>query len=308
MKKNIVKIEPILKEKIWGGNVLKSWFPQSEHNDNIGEAWIVVAKTNESNEISHKKGTLFNYLTEYSDEFPMKTLELPFRITIIDAKEQLSIQVHPTTEYAHAKGLPSSLDEAWIILNSDIETKIQIGHNASNFDELEKMIMKSKWDKLLKYRSVKKGETYFIKAGVMHALGSNSLVFEISQALDVTYRVYDYNRIDTSTNTTRELHVKEALENITINQTDIQPIINPIINNESYMYTQKIRCQYFSVDEYNISGTSEIVVENWGFLTIISGSGSINGIAVNLGETLLIPLSSRKLNCSGNFVFFFSFT
>jgi mannose-6-phosphate isomerase len=231
---------------------------------------------------------------------------LPFRISIIDAKDDLSIQVHPTEAYAHQTGLSSGLSEAWIILEAIPDARIQLGHHGISKEELKKMIHLQQWNDLLRYEPVVKGEVFYIEAGTMHAIGKGILVYEISQAVDVTYRIYDYDRVDSSTNKKRELHVEQALDVLTVPDKGGHRVEFSTVVFDSYRHSQLIRTRFFNVDVYDVEKQTDLTLDNWGFLTVISSQGTINGVYVKTGETYLISSRHRRLTIDGDITFIFA--
>lgn len=306
MIQGLLKIEPHFVEKIWGGNISERWYGLPQSLNPIGEIWSACATEQFANDLPTANSTLDQWLIRHSDDYPMSYDQLPFRISIIDAKDDLSVQVHPTEAYAHKTGLSSGLSEAWIILETTPGAKIQLGHQAILKEELEEMIRLQQWNSLLRYEPVVKGEVFYIEAGTMHAIGKGILVYEISQAVDVTYRIYDYDRVDFSTKKKRELHVEQALDVLTVPDKGGHRVECPITVYESYRHSQPIITRFFTVDVYDVEKLTDLTLDNWGFLTVISSQGTINGVSVNTGDTYLISNRHRNLIIDGNVSFIFA--
>jgi mannose-6-phosphate isomerase len=306
MSEGILKVKPHFVEKIWGGDISEKWYGYSSHKIPVGEVWCVCATKQFSNRLHPSLFALNEWIVSHPDKYPMSTAELPFRISIIDAKDDLSIQVHPTEEYAQKVGLESGLSEAWIILEAKPEARIQLGHHALTQKELKEKILSHQWDDLLRYQSVSKDDVYYIEAGTMHAVGNGILVYEISQAADMTYRIFDYDRIDVSTGKKRELHIDEALEVLTVTDQQLEKIDYSLRLYESYRHGELIKTRFFCVDTYEINQSASVTLNSWGFLTVISSEGSLNGIEAKTGDTFLVAEQSTVISVVGSLKLIFA--
>lgn len=225
------------------------------------------------------------------DRFPLLT-------KIIDAKKDLSIQVHPDDEYA-AKNENGSLGktECWFIMDALPGTKIIIGHNAKNSDEVKSMIENHQWNNFIREVPVHKGDFFFIEPGTVHAIKGGTVILETQQSSDVTYRVYDYDRLQDGKK--RPLHIKQSID--VIKAPFVQKKV-PLNQNKklSESFTQLVSCEFFTVWHAKISG--EISFEQtMPFLlcSVISGKGKINGTEIKKAEHFILPSGFGKATFEG---------
>mgnify|MGYP002414191302 FL=1 len=270
----IYKLKPIFLEKIWGGQKLKSTY--SSELSNIGEVWGVSAHRSNANMIQHSNKTLrdlYHNERHLFGNYPSE--EFPILMKIIDAKEDLSVQVHPDNAYAHTFHSLGK-EECWYILDASEDAEILIGHQSNHKDALIEAIQNNETMQVLKKYPIKKGDYFYIPAGTVHAILKNTVVLEVSQSSDIAYRLYDYNRIDQK-GQTRDLHVKEALDVINI------PDNRVIRNHIDKFFTFKVNKN---------THTSSCVAHKYGdYIGIIKGHGYINEQSVKFGDFYMI--SSR---------------
>lgn len=205
---NIIKLKPVFKDMIWGGTRLRECFGYNIPSESTGECWAISAHKNGDCEIDSEEcsGKTLSWLYKNHRELfgNIENSEFPLLVKIIDAANNLSIQVHPDDKYANEiEKQQFGKTEAWYILGCNDDTLLEIGHNASSKEELADMIKAGKWDKLLNYIPVKKGDFFCIPPGTVHAICKNTLIYEIQQSSDLTYRLYDYNRYMIITELTR---------------------------------------------------------------------------------------------------------
>ncbi len=306
MNYGLLKVQPHFVEKIWGGNISERWYNVSSPNKPIGEIWSVCATQQVTNFLPEVDLSLDQWLRQNPDQYPTTFNELPFRISIIDAKEDLSVQVHPTDEYAEIIGLPSGLSEAWLIIEADPHARIQLGHKAHTKEELTEKIENNQWNELLNYLPVSTDDVFFIEAGTMHAIGKGILVYEISQATDCTYRIYDYDRIDPTTNLKRELHIGHALNVLTVGDIGDHKITGQCSDFGSYRLYELIRSRFFDVNKIEVVESADIPLKTWGFLTVTSSSGMINGVQARAGDTFLVSNDQRSVFIEGSLTCMFA--
>ena len=273
----IIRLEPIPLTKIWGGDKLSNMynFPLT----NIGEIWGISAHKSNSNEIINGKfkGISFRELyinhREYFGHYPKD--EFPLLFKVIDAKGDLSVQVHPDNDYASIHKNSYGKDECWYILEAKNNSKIQIGHKARNRDELNNAIIKNSLEEMLEYHSVGEGDYYYIPSGKVHAICKNTTLLEVSQSCDITYRLYDYNRLDNGK--LRKLHVKNALDVISFPDTK-----NVTKHNDKYF-------------KFNIIDVKHECLKSDKFgdyLYIVDGIGTVDDEHISKGDFLVITSNS----------------
>ena len=215
--KTIIKLKPVFKEIVWGGNRLKNDYGFESELNNIAEAWMLCARADGDNVIENGEhsGKSFKEFIKDNKELlgtkGSKYEEFPLLIKFIDAKADLSVQVHPDDEYAKIHENSYGKTEAWYILDCDEGAELIYGFNKQlTADEFRKSIADNTFLEYVNKVKVKKGDVFFISAGTLHAIGSGILLAEVQQNCNTTYRVYDYNRLVDGK--PRELHVEKALD------------------------------------------------------------------------------------------------
>ncbi len=219
-EEKVLKLKSVYKDYIWGGTKIRDILRKDTGDmERIAESWEVSTHADGQSAIAEGEFA-GKSLCEYFDligwnklgEYGNKYHNLPILVKYIDAKENLSIQVHPDDEYSRANENDSGKNEMWTVLDAEDNAFIYLGFNKdTNREEVERHIKNNTLEKLLNKIYVKKGETYYIPAGTVHAIGKGCLICEIQQTSNITYRLYDYGRKDKSGNS-RELHLKKALE------------------------------------------------------------------------------------------------
>lgn len=245
MTDKILKVNVVLKERIWGGNYLARKY-NSDNNNLLGEAWVFSGHENGQSKIlngTYKDMLINDVYLKYPKLFGGKKHDrFPLLIKVLDAEEDLSVQVHPDNDYALKHHNDFGKNECWYILDANPNSSIVFGVNAHNKSEFKLMIDNNNWSQALKKVFVKKDEFYDIPTGRVHAIGSGIKILEIQQSSDTTYRIYDYDRIDKLGNK-RELHIKEALDVIDYKESESSATIShgPV--------TRYVSNDYFTVDK-----------------------------------------------------------
>ena len=312
-----LKFKALLKQTIWGGDKIIPFKHLSEKLDKVGESWeISGVKDNETmvsegelvgqslNDIVRRyKGELVgkdNY-ERFGDEFPLL-------IKFIDARQDLSIQVHPTDEIAHKQGKRRGKTEMWYIMDSDPDAKLYCGLKEQITPEQYKKRVENDTitDALARY-SVKEGDVFFLPAGRIHAIGSGCFLAEIQQTSDVTYRIYDFKRKDKDGHY-RQLHTKEAAECINFKvennyRTEYVPQKNQGVS--------LVRCSYFCTAVYDLDEPMTIdysELDSFVILIGMKGEGIIvdnerNECVIRAGESILLPATTQTIKVSGTVKF-----
>lgn len=215
MKPYPLLFKPSFKERIWGGQKLKKILNCSDLEGNIGEAWVTSDHPNGKSVIVNGAltgKTLSDLLQVCPEWFSSSQIrKFPLLIKLLDSNDQLSVQVHPDDEYAFKnEGGESGKTECWYIIESEPGAEIVFGHTAKNKQEFIELSNEGKWNELLVRVPVKPGDFFFIHSGTVHALGKGIVLLEIQQNSDITYRIYDYNRVGLD-GKKRDLHFAKAL-------------------------------------------------------------------------------------------------
>lgn len=306
-----LQFDPILKERIWGGEKLKTQFNKPIQSPTTGESWELSTVSGDVSVISNGafKGKL---LTEIIEHFPNELLgtavykrfgkQFPLLFKFLDAREDLSIQVHPNDELAKERHNSFGKTEMWYVMQADKDARIIVGFKEnSNKEEYLKYLEANKLTDLLDEITVEEGEVYFLETGTVHAIGAGLVIAEIQQTSDITYRLYDFDRKDANGNT-RELHVDLALEAINYEKIESKKIYFKEANQSNAV----VDCPYFTtnfiplqdsvaVDKNGDTFTVYMCVE--GNFAIESGETTFR---YKKGDTVLIPAGLKNYVLSGN--------
>jgi mannose-6-phosphate isomerase/beta-glucosidase len=300
--KEIIFLEPIFKEMIWGGNRLKTDFGYDIPSDNTGECWAVSAHPNGDCTIKNGayKGEKLSSLWKNHRELfgGAKGDTFPLLIKIIDAKADLSIQVHPDDAYAK-KYENGSLGktECWYILDCDADGQIVVGHNAKDKEELKTMIAEQRWNELIRVLPIKKGDFFQIDPGTVHAIKAGTVILETQQNSDITYRLYDYGRL--SGGKPRELHIEKSIDVIKCPQVDKNTDRKEIIM-EQAVVEELETCQYYTVKKLKVDGKQVFAqTEPFTILSVIDGEGKIDGIKITKGDHFILPAAYGEYTVEG---------
>ena len=272
----VLMLEGKFVDKIWGGERLKEEFAYDIESDSVGEYWAVSAMEEFPSLIINGELAGEDLIEVYKDNRELfgnpKEEAFPLLVKIIDAKEDLSIQVHPDDEMG--KRLENSLGktECWYILN-DNESSIIYGLNAKDKDEAVKLINERKWKEVLKEVPAKNGDFFFVPAGTVHAIKKGCLILEIQQASDVTYRLYDYDRKDKDGNL-RGLHIDKSIEAIKLN--DIDNKTETSVDGDLRL-TKLTDNEFFQVRKYEIKSNKSLNrASDYLIESVIDGAGELN--------------------------------
>lgn len=286
---NSIKILPACKEYIWGGNKLRNYGIKSDGN-NIAEAWIFSFNPNGLS-LDKKGNTIDKILTneilgkKYS-KFPF----FPYLIKFIDANDNLSIQVHPSDEFALKHENSFGKTEMWYVLEAEKGAYLYLGlNNNYSSNEVKKAIKNNTICNLLNKVPVKAGDCYFVKSGTIHAIGKGIVIIEIQQNSALTYRVYDYDRVDKNGNH-RELHIDKALKVINFKKfTPKNNKKNPL-GKSKYFVVNKIKNKKLILSSKD-AGTT---------ISFIEGKGKIDNQSFKKGDTYFVPANSTS-KIEGNY-------
>jgi mannose-6-phosphate isomerase len=303
-----IKFNPILKEKIWGGKKLNKILNKETSRGNLGESWEISGVKGDISIVANGKlkgFSLRDLLEEYKDKILGKKIyaefdaDFPLLIKFIDANTELSVQLHPNDELAQQRHNSFGKTEMWYIMQADKGAKINIGFKDSiSKEEYISRLEEGKIVELLNFEEVKKGDSFFINTGKVHAIGAGVLLAEIQQTSDVTYRIYDWDRTDDEGNS-RELHTALAIDAIDFEKKNDFKLDYEKIENTS---SNVASCKYFTTNYLPIKGEIQKDYRNLDSFVIymcVGGNGivSINGNSekITMGETLLIPAENKEV-------------
>ena len=299
----ILKLSPSFKDYIWGGRKLMERYGVRDM-ERVAEAWVLSAHPDGPSYLPD--GTSFVEALAQMDaaalgEKAASFADFPQLIKLIDAQNDLSVQVHPSDAYALAHENQFGKTEMWYILDAEEGAGIYYGFQRDvTRAEVEESIRRDALTELLRFVPVQKGECYFIPAGTVHAIGKGLLIAEIQQNSNVTYRVYDYGRTDAAGNT-RPLHVEKALAVADLTRAaDPAPCVQTVIPGGTL--TELAACPYFRVTRLEAEGTVTLPVsDSFTGLLILSGEGTVDGVPFGQYDTFFIPADSGEVPLTGTF-------
>ena len=300
----ILFLDPVFKEMIWGGNQLAEKFGYEIPSDKTGECWAVSAHPNgdctvrEGEYAGRKLSELFKEEPELFGSLPLD--RFPLLIKIIDAKADLSIQVHPDDAYAkvHENGSLGKT-ECWYILDCPEDATLVVGHNAGSREELKEMIDQKRWSELIREVPVKKGDFIQINPGTVHAIKGGLMILETQQNSDITYRVYDYDRL--SNGKPRELHVQQSIDVITVPAPSAEDSVSHAADLPANTMNELIACDYYKV--YKLTVTEPVSFEQehpFLIMSVIEGEGLVNGQMIRKGDHFILPSGFGKVELQGD--------
>jgi mannose-6-phosphate isomerase len=302
--------EPILKERIWGGSKLKKYLSKPITSENIGESWE-VSTVPESVSVVKNGSFKGKNLNELIDLYPEEILgtavfsqfgkQFPLLFKYLDAREDLSIQLHPNDELAKVRHNSFGKTEMWYVLQADANARLIVGfkENASKEDYLQQLASNSIVS-LLKEIPVKRGDVFLLETGTVHAIGAGLLIAEIQQTSDVTYRIYDWDRLDAD-GKGRELHTELALDAINYKATSAKKEYKTTENKS----TSLVDCPYFKTSLIPLNGETAITKTADSFLVFMCTEGSFElhfqseTYHYKSGDTILVPAILTSFSIKG---------
>lgn len=303
--------EPILQDRIWGGTKLQTYLGKENlPTATTGESWELSAI--EGNVSIVKNGSLTGKsLTELLESQPVEMLgtkvhekfgtRFPLLFKFLDARDDLSIQVHPNDELAKKRHNSFGKTEMWYVMQADEGSRIIVGFKDKSSPEqyLEHLKNKNLID-ILNQQEVKKGDVFFLETGTIHAIRAGIIIAEIQQTSDITYRIYDWDRVGTD-GKPRELHVEQALDAMNYNSTDTQKQYSKDINRSNNV----VDCPYFTTNYLPLNGEATIQKDGSSFTVYICTEGvytiTYNGANYRFrkGDTVLLPASIKAFMLTG---------
>lgn len=309
----IYQFENILKPVLWGGSKLTAFKQLPANDEPIGESWEISAVPGRESIVAsgEDKGLTLTQLVQrygaslvgedvyrrYGDQFPLL-------VKFIDAKRDLSIQVHPNDEQAQQRHGCAGKTEMWYIIQADDDALIRTGFNqVITPEEYERRVENNTILDVIHATPSSAGKTFFIPAGQIHAIGAGNLLAEIQQSSDITYRVYDYDRRDANGNP-RELHTRQAREVLNYDVIDsvvhYEPLPSPAV-------TPLVHCPKFNVDRVDFEdGYSMVMQQPHSFVvmmclmgeTVVTADG-MEPVHVHAGQTVLVPAVVNRIELAG---------
>ena len=304
----ILKLKPVFKDYIWGGTKLRDEYGFQSELTKLAEGWMLSCHKDGENIIENgdfEGKTLtevvyanLDYLGENGNAFEY----FPILIKLIDAKNDLSVQVHPNNEYAMRVENEYGKTECWYILDCDDDAELIYGFNKSiTSKEFKEKIADNTFLETVNKVKVKKGDLFFIEAGTLHAIGKGILLAEIQQNSNTTYRVYDYGRLGAD-GKPRELHVEKAIDvtNCTPPTRSTEPE-GELINKNGYSTQLLTKCDLFNVEKVSVDTSYTSTADEKSFVSVLvtDGNGRIEDIEFKKGDSLFIPANYGDFTITG---------
>ena len=301
---------PILKDRIWGGNKLKTYLNKPIVSETTGESWEISTVPGDISVVNSGvlKGKNINDIIDlYPNEILGKSViarfgkQFPLLFKFIDAKEDLSIQLHPNDDLAKERHDSFGKTEMWYVMQADESARLVVGFKKdSTKEEYLKHLESKNLVALLNESPVKKGDVFFLETGTIHAIGAGVMVAEIQQTSDITYRIYDWDRVDV-TGKGRELHTELALEAINYTATPAKIEYTEEVNNSvtvvncSYFITNIIALQDCFIWKRKKQAFTVFMCTNGQFEMVVNGEI----LRYNMGDTILIPAIIEHVTLKG---------
>lgn len=309
-------LQPMFQERIWGGKKLRTEFHYEIPNDLTGEAWVISAHPHGPSMITNgplEGKSLADAWNEHKELFNKKADEqgeYPLLVKILDAADDLSVQVHPNDQFAReVEGVPYGKTECWYVLSAEEGAELVLGHYAKTEEELAEMIDQGQWDKLLRRVKVKAGDFVYVPSGTIHAIGKGIVILETQQSSDITYRVYDYDRKDAAGNK-RELHLEQSKQVTTVPHQDAEVKQTEKVNG-GLVEKKLVEEQYFTVYHWELNGHADCEMDK-DFLqvSVVDGKAAItiDGTSFDLekGTHFILPHGVRQFKLDGKAEFIVS--
>lgn len=306
--------DPILKERIWGGDKLTTVFKKGSEKTGIGESWELSDVDGDISIVSNgplKGKSLKDLIQTYKGQLVGEKVyrafgnNFPILIKYIDAKTPLSIQVHPSNELAKKRHNSFGKNEMWYIMEAEENAELIVGFNKELTQEsYKRKLDEGKILEVLNTVEISKGDTFYIPTGRVHAIGAGVVLAEIQQTSDITYRIYDYKRVDVNTGKERELHTALALDAIDYKLYDTYKTAYTLKENES---SELVYSPYFKTNIIQLKGTMNkdySSLDSFVIYMCVEGNAEIKCkealYQLNLGQTMLLPATIEMVELISN--------
>ncbi|HCK24846.1 MAG TPA: mannose-6-phosphate isomerase [Bacteroides graminisolvens] len=309
-----LKFEPILKQTLWGGDKIISFKQLNDTRTEVGESWEISAVEGSESIVAEgpdKGMTLTEVLSKYREEllgeanYARFGVKFPLLVKFIDARQDLSIQVHPSDELAKKRHNSMGKTEMWYVIGADKGAKLRSGFSEQiTPKEYKDRVYNNTITEVLQEYDIQPGDVFFLPAGRVHSIGAGAFIAEIQQTSDVTYRIYDFDRKDSKGNA-RELHTDLAREAINFEVLDDYRTQYDVVENEPI---ELVACPYFTTSLYDM--TEEITcdyseLDSFVIFVCVEGSCTLydnekNEVSFKAGETVLMPASTQEVTIVPN--------
>ncbi len=307
----ILKLDAPCKDYLWGGTRLRDEYGKKSDKDKLAESWELSCHKDGQSVIANGEfegKTLAEYIDMCGKDILGKNCEkfeyFPILIKLIDAKDNLSVQVHPNNEYAMRVEGEYGKTEMWYIVDCEEGATLLYGFKDNiSKEEFAQRIADNTLLEVTNAVEVKKGDVFFIEAGTLHAIGKGILIAEIQQNSNTTYRIYDYGRVGND-GKPRELHVEKAKE-----VTDLCPAkaypVQPVIKNDGYSAQLLSKCEYFNVTRLDVDNNAKLCADSKSFnsILVLEGNPSLvcgdTKLELKKGDSVFVPCSCGEYTIDG---------
>lgn len=307
-----IKLSPVFKDYLWGGQRLKTDYHKQTNITPLAESWELSCHKDGTSVISsgtYSGTTLTEYLAQHPNAVGARGKNFtyfPILFKLIDAKDALSLQVHPDDEYALRVEGEYGKTEMWVVLEAEPDAKLVFGFKeALTKGQMRDKIADNTLLDAVNFVPVHKGDVFFIEAGTLHAIGAGIVIAEIQQNSNTTYRVYDYNRVGAD-GKTRPLHVEKAVD---VTDTSVfsgkEPQYKVKLKNENCEVVELADCAYFKTDRVTLDGTYTMDVDGESFAGVFCATGSVvlcgggGEVTLQKGETAFVPAGIGACTMTG---------
>lgn len=305
--KQPIFLTPLFQERIWGGTKIRTEFGYDIESNLTGECWAVSAHPNGQSVISSGQyqgitlGELWNQHRELFGNLEGEVF--PLLTKILDANNDLSVQVHPNDEYANKyENGELGKTECWYVIDCEKDAEIIFGHTVQTKEQLIEMVERGEWNDLLRRLKVKPGDFFYVPSGTIHALCSGVLILETQQSSDTTYRLYDYDRVDQN-GQNRELHIEKSIDVTTVphKDVDVEPTVENILGGT---ITTFVKEEYFSVYKWDITTVASFTQDKPFLIgSVLKGTGEIvteeGSFAIEKGTHIILPSGLGSFEVKG---------
>ncbi|USS90729.1 type I phosphomannose isomerase catalytic subunit [Fructilactobacillus carniphilus] len=303
-------LTPVLQPKIWGGDALHKYYPELQ-TKGMGESWAASTYGQFQSKVATGPcagQTLQTVWNEHPELFAHPAgVEFPLLVKLLDAHENLSIQVHPDDQTARTLfHEPNGKTECWYILDVQPGARAYYGHRAQTQAELERAIVEHRLDDYLITRPVHPGEIIYVPGGTLHALGAGIVALEVEQSSDNTLRFYDFDRVDKQTGQKRPLQIEEALAATHFPVQALEATVTEArVDPQQPGRTEILRSQYFQVAELDSDPQVELQPQTqWSINVVIAGQGDLTVgdrvYPIHIGQTFVLPVGFPVAQLTGN--------
>lgn len=292
---------------VWGGTRCREFFGY-DVPDTTGQVWAFAAQPGGDTACikGEMKGfTLGELWVRYPELFRSSYEQFPLIISLVAPVQDLSVQVHPTAQVARTMGYPRGKNEAWLMLESDPQARLTYGLTLPVKEAIDK-IRVGEFEGLFGELPTHTGEFFYIPAGTVHALGRGNVTYEVQQATDLTFRMYDYGRVDAE-GKPRQLNLDLAIASIEAAEESLNTSLDyvhpapSICAREDATVTQHIANDSFAIASIEVDGSASFALDGYWLCTVTRGSGSLNGVSIGFGDNILLPACMEEVSMEGAF-------